>query len=382
MNPELLHLLQCPRCSSAIGVRPGPKDASFSCTNSACDFGRNGFPVLDGKPALIDFDDSIMTRESIAASADEQAIETKPGLKERLRGYLMGGNDVAGRNCQIFLDNLKKISPLPRVLVIGGGTRGAGTDVIYDDPDVEMVGTDIYLSKNIALLADGHHLPFKDGVFDGVIIQAVLEHVLDPPQVVAEIRRVLKPDGLVYAETPFMQQVHMGAFDFTRFTASGHRWLFRQFDEIEAGTIGGAGMSLFWSIRYFVRSLLRSDKLATAVSMPFFWLRYLDRWAGGRHASDGANGVYFIGRRAAVALRPRQMVAYYQGPVRAAAVETLETAWPSATTTKSSASNGTQPSRTSSQHSAASPRSATRTATPVMRPRSSASKSSTRLMRR
>jgi ubiquinone/menaquinone biosynthesis C-methylase UbiE len=32
-----------------------------------------------------------------------------------------------------------------------------------------------------------------------VWIQAVLEHVLDPPIVVAEIYRVLRPGGLVYA---------------------------------------------------------------------------------------------------------------------------------------------------------------------------------------
>ncbi len=44
-----------------------------------------------------------------------------------------------------------------------------------------------------------------------------------------EIHRVLKDDGIVYADTPFMQQVHEGAYDFTRFTLSGHRWLFKNF---------------------------------------------------------------------------------------------------------------------------------------------------------
>ena len=37
-----------------------------------------------------------------------------------------------------------------------------------------------------------------------MLVQAGLEHVRDPWQVVAEIHRVLKDDGLVYAETPFM----------------------------------------------------------------------------------------------------------------------------------------------------------------------------------
>ena len=74
---------------------------------------------------------------------------------------------------------------------------------------------------------------------DAVICQAVLEHVLEPASAVSEIHRVLRRDGLVYAETPFMQQVHERAYDFSRFTQSGHRWLFRRFSEISAGPIGG-----------------------------------------------------------------------------------------------------------------------------------------------
>ena len=50
-----------------------------------------------------------------------------------------------------------------------------------------------------------------------------------------EIYRVLKSDGIVYIETPFMQQVHGGKYDFTRFTYLGHRRLFARFQEIESG---------------------------------------------------------------------------------------------------------------------------------------------------
>src|SRR5207237_664581 len=35
-----------------------------------------------------------------------------------------------------------------------------------------------------------------------------------------------EPLVLVLGDTPFMQQVHEGAYDFTRFALSGHRWLF------------------------------------------------------------------------------------------------------------------------------------------------------------
>ena len=55
---------------------------------------------------------------------------------------------------------------------------------------------------------------------------------------------VYKDDGLVYADTPFMQQVHMGRYDFTRFTYLGHRRLFRKFEEIDSGAVSGPAMAL------------------------------------------------------------------------------------------------------------------------------------------
>ena len=59
--------------------------------------------------------------------------------------------------------------------------------------------------------------------------------MVEPEKVVAEIYRVLKENGIVYAETPFMQQVHEGAYDFTRYTVLGHRYLFRQFHALSIG---------------------------------------------------------------------------------------------------------------------------------------------------
>ena len=47
--------------------------------------------------------------------------------------------------------------------------------------------------------ADAHQLPFGDGSFDRVRIERVLQHVEDPVTVLAEIRRVLVPGGIVLA---------------------------------------------------------------------------------------------------------------------------------------------------------------------------------------
>jgi len=52
------------------------------------------------------------------------------------------------------------------------------------------------------LKADATRLPFGDDRFDAVICSEVLEHVPDPREVVAEIRRVLKPGGRLCISVP------------------------------------------------------------------------------------------------------------------------------------------------------------------------------------
>jgi SAM-dependent methyltransferase len=174
-----------------------------------------------------------------------------------------------------------------------------------------VISVDIFASPHTTFVADGHRLPLVDGSIDAVWIQAVLEHVLDPPAVVAEIHRVLKPDGIVFADTPFMQQVHEGIYDFTRFTLHGHRWLFRRFEVIDAGITRGAGTGLVWSIRYFIRALTRNSRVSTVLTLPFFWLRYADQLLDNGLSADGASGVFFLGRRSQLSISPRDMVGFY-----------------------------------------------------------------------
>ena len=136
------------------------------------------------------------------------------------------------------------------------------------DTRFEFVATDVSMGPLTALVCDSHDLPFEDETFDGVIVQAVSEHVVDPGRCVDEIYRVLKPRGLVYAETLFMQQVHMGRYDFTRFSHSGHRRLFRQFAELSSGPICGPGMALAWSYQYFLLSFATSRAVRGARCCP------------------------------------------------------------------------------------------------------------------
>jgi SAM-dependent methyltransferase len=111
----------------------------------------------------------------------------------------------------------------------------------------------------------------------------VLEHVLEPSRVVQEIHRVLRRHGIVYADTPLLWPVHEGPYDFTRFTDSGHRYLFRDFELIDSGTVATPGMQLALSVESFFRSLLRSRVAGAIARLAVWWLPRLDRFLDPRH---------------------------------------------------------------------------------------------------
>lgn len=303
-------LLACPSCRGPIQL----EQTRFRCVNGDCRCSLEPFPLVANQPVLIDFDDSIFDRQGFADREGTSAIPRdvkRARFLVRLRRKLMGSNQTAATYATIFANSVKAISAKPRILIIGGGTIGNGMSRLYDEPDIEIVSLDVFVSPYTTLVADGHKIPFKDGTFHGVWIQAVLEHVLTPMEVAAEVHRVLHPGGFVFADTPFMQQVHEKAFDFTRFTVSGQRWLFRHFDHIASGASGGAGTATAWSLQYLVRSVTRSQRAGTAMLFAMSWLRVFDRFRS-RFNNDAASGVFFFGSRSERKLNPKEMVAFYE----------------------------------------------------------------------
>jgi SAM-dependent methyltransferase len=159
------------------------------------------------------------------------------------------------------------------------------------------------------------HIRYRaaDQYFDAVVAQAVLEHVIFPAVVVGEIHRVLRPRGVVYSEIPFLQQVHEGRYDFTRFTMSCHRVLFRMFESIDCDVLDGPHTQPAWSLDHVARGLLRSRTAGRVARLVFFWLRFLDGFVGHSLAVDAACSTYFLGRRAEIAASPREMAGAYAG---------------------------------------------------------------------
>jgi len=304
--------LRCPACQHGLrDVPPG-----LECTNVDCS---NVYPLVDGIPILIDENKSVFSKEDFV-QRQATFFASRSSLRKRIDNLLprLGMNIAARQNYPIFLDAVMSASSHPTVLILGGSILGEGLAKIVGDERVEFVETDVSLGVRTQIVCDAHSLPFESNAFDGVVVQAVLEHVVDPYRCVSEIHRVLRQGGVVYAETPFMQQVHGGAFDFTRFSHSGHRRLFRDFREIASGACCGPGMALAYSLQYFFMSFVESRPARTLVTLAcrlsLFWLKFFDyylaRTPGGL---DGASGVFFLGESQSAPLLDRQLVLGYRG---------------------------------------------------------------------
>jgi SAM-dependent methyltransferase len=314
LGQDLAERLRCPACGSPLALA---RD-SCVCLQSSCG---QRFEVHGGVALLIDEKSSVFSPKQALSRLSASPQPLRGSLPRLLRNLLpaLGANRVARGCLQTFRRLLlERGGARPNVLVIGGASVGAGMAALLEDSRIECVESDVWISARTHLVCDAHQIPFAAATFDGVVIQAVLEHVADPQRCVGEIHRVLRPGGLVYAETAFMQQVHAGRHDFCRFTAVGHRRLFRGFEQVAAGAAGGPAVALAWAWQHFLLSFTarRAGRaVATAVAvLTAFWLKYLDAYLLEKPAAlDAASAYFFLGSRRETPLTDREALGVYPG---------------------------------------------------------------------
>jgi SAM-dependent methyltransferase len=261
LSHTILQRLRCPVCQSSLRVSP----TALHCVGGSCGV---TFPVIDGCPILLNESTSIFSFDDFRQRRN-LFFDLNPGRFHSFVTRLLPTMDLnvkARPNFARLAALLKAESGAPRILVVGGSILGVGMEAMIAVPGIEFVETDVSLGPRTMLICDAHDLPFETGTFDAVIIQAVLHHVADPQRCVDQCFHVLRPSGLIYAETAFMQNVCGGCFDFTRFTLLGHRRLFRRFTEIKSGAACGPGMALAWSYQYFLLSFTSSRRARQIVS--------------------------------------------------------------------------------------------------------------------
>jgi uncharacterized protein YbaR (Trm112 family) len=303
--------LICPHCRARL-YQLGE---SFVCKNCG-----NDYPVIGGIPILID-ESACGFRISSYEHARELTLAER--AKRALRNVLpaISLNLAARDNYRQFREMLFRSNPNPRALIVGGATAGAGTSELLADERIEFVESDIAIDERTTLVCDAHVLPFADQTFDGVIFQGVMFYLQDYPRCISEMFRVLKPQGIIYSESAFMEQVVGGEYDFYRFTLRGHEYQFRQFERVSSGVSGGPAMATAWSIQYLLLSFTESAAVRAAIRIlckcTLFWMKYLDLLlVRKRGAVDAAAGTFFMGRRPAEVTAPEHVPALHGQPAQ------------------------------------------------------------------
>lgn len=111
-------------------------------------------------------------------------------------------------------------------------------------------------------------LPFKDGEFDAIVSDQVLEHLEgNPQQAIDEMFRVLKPQGICLHTTCFIYPIHSCPNDFWRFTPEALKYLMQPHGEILE--VNGWGNPLVW---LYVGMGLQYQAIPHARWHPAHWL--------------------------------------------------------------------------------------------------------------
>ena len=111
-------------------------------------------------------------------------------------------------------------------------------------------------NADVDILSPLDQIPVKDGFFDAIICNAVLEHVSDPERVMTEFRRVCRPGGVLYLCVPFMQPEHKDPGDYQRYTLDGLVLLAERhgFAVGERGAVHNVYTTLAWIAREWLTS--------------------------------------------------------------------------------------------------------------------------------
>jgi len=277
--------LRCPACRGAL--EPGA--GGWRCPSCA-----RGFPVKDGvtyfhEKRLEDFERESDRNSDDLIAALKLRIKRHPALFSLF--YLATGAFVGVKAD----DAVRGLPPGSLVINVGSGSKFVGANV---------VNLDYYAFPDVHIVADATKLPFQDGSVDAVVCESLLEHAEDPEAIAREIARVVRPGGMAYILVPFMLGYHSAPSDYRRWTMSGLRGLFADFEETRGGTAFGPTVTLNHALSSWLALGLSFGSakiyqlLAAAIMALLSPLSQLDRLlALHPNADDVAYAIYFLGRR-------------------------------------------------------------------------------------
>ncbi len=195
----------------------------------------------------------------------------------------------------LIIDTLKKYVPDFRVegsSVLDVGCGDAGALVAFAEQGARCAGIECFdeslergrlraVDHAVALdLQNGvaEAIPHPDGSFDLVMLDNVLEHVTDRGKTLREVRRVLKPGGLLYMVTPKPLSLYSlwndPHYDLAGLVLMPRRMQIWYFEQIRGGGRGTYDVGVIPTRRGAER-LLASAGFKVVTSPRELWINYL-----------------------------------------------------------------------------------------------------------
>ncbi len=158
------------------------------------------------------------------------------------------------------------------VVDMGSGARRLGP----------FINVDLFPFPNVDVVADVAQTPIRNELADIVILDSVVEHVPEPRLVISEARRILKPDGLIFINCPFMIPYHGYPKHYQNFTRDGLEHLLADFrDLVISPTFGPMTAWVNMTAETFAVIIGGERGLPYVIAKgaalaPIFWLKYFD----------------------------------------------------------------------------------------------------------
>lgn len=300
-NKKLQKLLCCPKCKSPTLKREHQKINCEECGES--------YSLLFDTPVLIRSDSPVLDwykpKKDSTPSTRRGFRDSLLTLYRRLKPEARVWSVKSQKAMQALLEEKNPDFDDNAVVLIGAGFESVFRRITKPYQDIIRLG--LVTRGEVELFSDICELPLVGDGLDLVLSSSVLEHVYDPEQAVAEMFRVLKPGGYVYAEIPFMRAYHMIPIDYQRYTISGIEKLFERhgFTLISKGICSGpftAAILFFINLSSSLLSFSRYLEMTVSLvlSVILHPVKYLDRcFEDSKWAEVSACNFYYIGKKGA-----------------------------------------------------------------------------------
>lgn len=142
------------------------------------------------------------------------------GREEKMRDFIPANvtirNNTLPRNWRTIWGN----EPRGKGLCLDYGAGRGEKRPSIEGKGWTYIGFDILQSSKLTLVADGLRLPFADCVFDCVFMCQVLEHIPNPYDALREVKRVIRPGGILCGSVSFLEPFHDSYFNMSHWGIS------------------------------------------------------------------------------------------------------------------------------------------------------------------